>query len=130
MAAINAKEFIQDVQAGMSDTALQAKYGMSGKQFFMYKAAVKDYLAKEKQKTGKGRKVSAKEILADIKADLSDDEIMDKYNFTRRQLQSVLRQLINAGLATPKELSNRLSITRSQVTEAFVETGKAIHELD
>ena len=61
---------------------------------------------------------------------MGDDELIVKYFLTRRGLQSALRQLIKLGLATPQELSNRLSITTSQVREAFVEMGKAIKELD
>ncbi len=61
---------------------------------------------------------------------MSDNELMEKYLLTRRALQSALRQLIELRLATPMELSNRLSITTSQVREAFVEMGKAIKELD
>ena len=57
-------------------------------------------------------------------------QLMVKYNLLPRHLQSAFRQIINAGLITPLELSNRLKITKSQVREAFVEMGKAIKELD
>jgi hypothetical protein len=69
-------------------------------------------------------------VLADIKSGMDDEQLMIKYDLLPRQLQSVFRQIINAGLSTPMEMSQRLSITKSQVREAFVEMGKAIRELD
>jgi hypothetical protein len=72
----------------------------------------------------------AKEFLTDIRSGMDDEALMIRYGLQPRQLQSAFRQVINAGLATPLELSRRLSITKSQVREAFVEMGKAIGELD
>lgn len=125
------QQFIRDVKAGMSDDFLQEKYAIFGKKFFIYKAAVKDFLAKEKEKDVKGqRKISAKQFIKDVRDQMDDDGLMIKYNLTTRQLQSLFRQLIEAGLFTPLQLSNRLKITKSQVTEAFAEMGKAVRELD
>ena len=39
-------------------------------------------------------------------------------------------QIIKSGLMGPLELGNRLAMTTSQVSEAFVEMGKAVRELD
>ncbi len=61
---------------------------------------------------------------------MHDDTIMVKYDLNHREFQSVLRQIIEAGLASALELSGRLSITESQVRDAFVEMVKAIRELD
>ena len=124
-------DFVNDVRSGMTDQDLQKKYGIFGQNFTFYKAAALDFIAKDRiQKNPKKRQVKAQEFLKDVKAGMGDDELMMKYRFTRRGLQSALRQLIKLGLATPLELSNRLSITTSQVREAFVEMGKAIKELD
>ena len=61
---------------------------------------------------------------------MDDEALMIRYGLQPRQLQNAFRQIINAGLATPMELSKRLSITKSQVTDAFKEMGKAVAELD
>jgi hypothetical protein len=126
-----AQEFVEDVKAGMNDTALRRKYGLFSQKFYFYKATALDVIAQQKQATATNRrKISARNILADIKSGLDDEQLLIKYNLVPRQLQSVFRQIINAGLATPMEMSKRLSVTKSQVREAFVEMGKAIRELD
>ena len=126
-----AREFVNDVKAGLPDDAIRKKYNLSNEKFFIYKAAALDFLAGQRTRAeGPKRTISAKEILADMKAGMDDNALMTKYELTARQLQSVFRQIIRAGLATAMELSSRLSITKSQVREAFEETGKAIRELD
>lgn len=126
-----AQQFVNDVKAGMGDSALQQKYELSKDKFLFYKAAALDYISLQR-KSGPGpkRKLNAHQVLADIKAGMDDDSLMAKYELNARQLQSVFRQMIRAGLATAMELSSRLSITKSQVQEAFVEMGKAVRELD
>ena len=120
-----------DVRARISDEALQKKYGFPSKKFYLYKASALDIIAKEDaQKPRRSIRINAKEFLADIRSGMDDEALMIKYGVLPRQLQSAFRQIINGGLATPMELSKRLSITKSQVREAFVEVGKAIAELD
>lgn len=123
-------QFLKDIVAGLSDEELREKYNLSGKKFYLYKAAAMDYLAKQRAQRAGKRKISAKQILADINAAMDDESLMIKYDLTQRQLQTLFRQIISAGLATPMQLSRRLSITKSQVSEAFVEMGTAIKELD
>jgi hypothetical protein len=125
-----AENFIRDVASGMTDEDLQKKYRVSGQKFILYKATALDIIAKNKRKNPNKRKLKARDFLKDVKRGMGDNELMEKYLLSRRALQSALRQLIELGLATPLELSNRLSITKSQVREAFVEMGKAIKELD
>jgi|SRR5271157_1429704 len=126
-----ASQFVADVRARISDEALQKKYGFPSKKFYLYKASALDIIAKEDaQKPRRSIRINAKEFLADIRSGMDDEALMIKYGVLPRQLQSAFRQIINGGLATPMELSKRLSITKSQVREAFVEVGKAIAELD
>ena len=130
-ANMKARQFVDDVRAKISDEELQKKYGFSSRKFYLYKASALDIIAKAKaQKPKRGIKISAKEFLIDIRSGMDDEALMIRYGLLPRQLQSAFRQIINAGLATPMELSKRLSITKSQVREAFVEVGKAIEELD
>ena len=121
-----------DVRAKISDETLQKKYGFSSRKFYLYKASALDIIAKEdaQRKHKRSIKISAKEFLIDIRSGMDEEALMIRYGLLPRQLQSAFRQIINAGLATPMELSKRLSITKSQVREAFVEVGKAIKELD
>jgi uncharacterized protein (DUF433 family) len=128
---IDVDEFIDDVKAGISDEALQLKHGIRGKRFQIAKAAAKDYLAKQKAEGSEPKsKVKAEQLLADVRAGIKNEDLMTIYNLTARQLQSAYRQIIGSGLASPMELSGRLSMTTSQVVEAFTEAGKAIKELE
>jgi len=131
LANTKARQFVADVRAKISDETLQKKYGFSRRKFYFYKASALDIIAKEDaQKPKRSIKIGAKEFLIDIRAGMDEEALMIRYGLEPRQLQSAFRQIINAGLATPMELSKRLSITKSQVREAFVEVGKAIAELD
>ena len=123
-------QFLRDIEAGVNDETLRQKYNLSGKKFYLYKAAAMDHLAKRKAEGSARRRINAKQLLADLDSGIDDEGLMIKYNMTQRQLQKVFRQIISAGLATPMELSRRLSITKSQVSEAFAEIGTAIKELD
>jgi hypothetical protein len=125
------REFVKDVLAGMSDAVLQKKYRVSEHDFYTYKATVLDFIAKKHSQESKRRiQINAGQFLADLRSGLDDEALMIKYGLLPRQLQSVFRKMIKAGLITALEISNRLKITKSQVTEAFVEMGKAIKELD
>ena len=130
-ANMKAHQFVADVRAKISDETLQKKYGFPSRRFYFYKASALDIIAKEDaQKPKRSIKISAKEFLTDIRSGMDEEALMIRYGLLPRQLQSAFRQIINAGLATPMELSKRLSITKSQVTDAFKEMGKAISELD
>jgi hypothetical protein len=126
-----ARQFVADVRARISDEILQKKYGLSRRKFYLYKASALDIIAKEDaQKTKRRIVIDAKKFISDIRSGMDDEGLMIRYGLQPRQLQKAFRQIINAGLVTPLELSKRLSITKSQVREAFVEVGKAIAELD
>lgn len=128
---IDLDEFIDDVKAGISDEALQAKHRISGKRFIIAKAAAKDFLARRQAEgPDSNPKVDPKQLLADVRAGISNDELMTVYNLTSRQLQAVYRKIISEGLASPIELSGRLAMTTSQVVEAFTDAGRAVRELD
>ena len=125
------REFVKDILAGMSDAGLQEKYRVSENDFYAYKATVLDFIAKKQAQESKRRiEINAKQFLADLRSGFDDEALMIKYGLLPRQLQSAFRKMIKAGLITALEISNRLKITKSQVTEAFVEMGKAIKELD
>ncbi len=131
MDANTTEEFLKDVEAGVRDEELMTKYGLRRAAFYKHKAAAKDFLKKKKSASEKPKlRINARRFLIDVRAHMDDQALMEKYHVTQRQLQSLFRQLIEAGLMSALELANRLKVTKSQVMEAFVETGKAIKELD
>ncbi|MFH1114453.1 MAG: hypothetical protein V1792_11075 [Pseudomonadota bacterium] len=75
-------------------------------------------------------KISAKEVLKDIRSGLEDNEFMLKYNLTYRQLQRLFRKMIKAGYVSPLELAQRLCVTESQVTDVMRLVSRSIVELD
>ncbi len=68
--------------------------------------------------------VSAHDVIQDIKSGMDDEALMFKYRLSFRQLQRLFRKIIVGGFIPPLELAQRLCVTKSQVTEAFVEMKK------
>ena len=54
------------------------------------------------------RKITAKEVLADVKAGYDDSELMGKYNLSAQGLQSCFDKMIRAKLITRHELDARV----------------------
>jgi len=126
-----AEAFLADVKTGLSDAALQEKYGLSRAKFYFCKAAALDIMARERRNCGRlKRKIDGRNFIKDIRSGMDGESLMSKYDLTPRELQSCFRQIIKSGLMGPLELGNRLAMTTSQVREAFVEMGKAVRELD
>jgi uncharacterized membrane protein (DUF485 family) len=53
------------------------------------------------------RKITARELLADVKQGLGDPALMEKYKLSAQGLQSVFQKLVKAGLMTQAELDSR-----------------------
>jgi len=53
------------------------------------------------------KKVSAKAIMADLKADMSDSQLMEKYGLSFQGLQDLFAKLIHAKLATETYFQKR-----------------------
>src|SRR5512147_658774 len=64
-------------------------------------------------------KISAREIISDVKSGFSDFELESKYNISPDALQYVLRRLVDAGLITQLELYERTTLTKSDVLRAL-----------
>jgi len=75
-------------------------------------------------------RISASEVLNDLKSGLDDQGLMIKYGLTFRQLQRLFRKLIQGGFISPLQLAERLCVTKSQVTETIELVDRAIRELD
>ena len=63
------------------------------------------------------KKINAKEILSEIKNGVDNRTLMQKYNITSAQLQTVLKKLINAKVLEPTELQNRFAKKSSVKTD-------------
>jgi len=76
------------------------------------------------------RKIKAKEVAQDIHAGMGDSPLMEKYGLSTKQLETVLRKLLEADLITHMQLYERTTLSDTQITKAFVDTQAAIKELD
>jgi hypothetical protein len=61
------------------------------------------------------RRITAKEILRDIRAGASDSELMKKYALSAQGVQSVLTKLLNSKLVTQAELDDRVPVSERTV---------------
>jgi hypothetical protein len=126
-----ANEFIQDLEAGVSDEVMKIKYDLDDHKFLITKAVAIDHLDGIKRRAARAKaKADPEKIYKDIKMGMDDSSLMIKYNLSARELQDALREIIRTGLATTLELSKRLSITKSQVSEAFIHSAKIGGEFD
>lgn len=125
-----ADEFLLDVRDGIDDDTLREKYGVSPLELVLLKGAAREILERRRLESSRTRMVSAREFLREIRSGADEETLKSKFNLTSRQFQALLRELISAGFATPLELSNRLSVTQSQVEEALTEWEVASKSLE
>jgi hypothetical protein len=76
------------------------------------------------------RKLKAKDVARDVEGGSGDTLLMEKYHLNAKQLESVLRKLVDADLITHMQLYERTSLSDTQITKAFVESARAAAELD
>ncbi len=76
------------------------------------------------------RKISARQILGDVRLGLNDMELMNKYGLTSKQLEEILRQLVEVGVITHMELYERTRLSDTQITKAFVDKGDFLRNHD
>ncbi len=78
----------------------------------------------------KKRTINAKMVARDVQAGMGDTVLVSKYQLSAKQLESVLRKMVDADLISHLQLYERTSLSDSQITKAFVETQRAVRELD
>ncbi|MEW6349541.1 MAG: hypothetical protein AB1646_10805 [Thermodesulfobacteriota bacterium] len=59
---------------------------------------------------GEKRRLDAKDLIYDIRAGMTDTQMMEKYKLTPRGLLSALRKLINVQAVSPEELFERFPL--------------------
>jgi len=86
---LSAKEIIQDILSGMDETTLRKKYQLSlkGLETLYQKLIAAGLLGKARQLTP--RKINLLALLADIRAGMSQSDLLKKYDIS----ESVFRQL-------------------------------------
>jgi len=70
------------------------------------------------------RKIKAKEIIADIKSGMMDQELMEKYSVSQNALKSIFQKLIDSGSLQPSELEQRIPPER---LETYGEKPRNLH---
>ena len=75
------------------------------------------------------RKIKAREFVADLRSEMDDSALVEKYSLTRDQFHKLLRMALDSGLISADELQSRISHSKTAVTRAFVEMHEAIQEL-
>ncbi|MBM3301230.1 MAG: PilZ domain-containing protein, partial [Deltaproteobacteria bacterium] len=56
------------------------------------------------------REIKAKDVLRDIRAGMSNDELMNRYHLSSKGLRSVFKKLVDAGVVRPDEMKTRMPV--------------------
>ena len=133
--SLSAKTVLTDVKAGMSDSELMSKYRLSaqGLKSLLRKMIDAGLLTQAELNNGRPSsdpsakaKLSAKAVLADLKAGMSDDALKQKFGITDTGLQTLFSKLLQAGLVTQADLDarneNEVEVVEVEVIEEIPET--------
>jgi hypothetical protein len=92
----SAKEIIQDIRLGMDETALRKKYQLSAKglETLYQKLIAAGLLGKDLQLIP--RKINLLAILADIRAGMSESDLLKKYELSESMFRQLSKKLLAA----------------------------------
>jgi len=76
------------------------------------------------------RKINAKKVAADIHSGVGDTLLMEKYGLSPKQLETVLRRLVDGDFISHMQLYERTTLSDTQMTKAFVDKQAGIKELN
>lgn len=65
------------------------------------------------------RTVRGRDVARDVHGGMDDNSLMEKYNLTPKQLERVLRQLVDADLIDLVQVYKCTTLSDSMVAEAF-----------
>lgn len=122
---INGREAVRDILSGMDDTALMEKYSLSSKGLETLVNRLVDFGMLRKSDSDVGqpqarRKISAREIVADIASGMSESDLMVKYGLSQNRLQRVCKKLLQARDRSRTELKEEITIDGTTMVEANV----------
>jgi hypothetical protein len=142
-AKIDAKEALDDIRAGMDAVALMQKYSLSprGLQSLFAKlvaeglvnedlAVVEDWRPPGGAAAGvdkEKKEVSAKSVWVDLKAGLSDNDLMEKYKLSPRGLLSLFTKIMEAGFIKEYELEQGKPSLKRKVKNLLDSGGDVNH---
>jgi hypothetical protein len=113
---VSVRAVLEDVRAGRSKEEIMSRHGLSirGLKSLFMKMTAAGYLSKEdvdsyrKPPTRNGkRRVSAKEVLGDIKIGLTDAALMKKYRLSVKGLDALFSRLLRENLVSEGDLYTR-----------------------
>ncbi len=106
---ISARELLRDIRSGMTNKELMKKYKLSTKALRRVFGEMTDagvaFFADRRDAREKKR-IQTSLILADIRARLTESQIMNKYGLSSRGMQSAFWKLVRSGALTWDELLN------------------------
>ena len=73
--------------------------------------------------------IKAAEFIRDFRSGMGDHALMAKYELTQGQLDRLFDELSRRNLISDSQVEDRLDITDSQITRAFVEAKEGSEEL-
>jgi len=136
---IGKKAVVSDIRAGVDDTGLMRAYGLSarGLEKLYAKLVAADLLSQTEldQRSLRSQRshivelvnppesplpkafISTSDAVADIRAGMSDTELMEKHNLSARGLENLLRKLSDSGALNRSEISSRRTSGRKPVED-------------
>jgi PilZ domain len=122
------KEVLEDIRSGMDETAIGRKYNLSphGVKRLYEKLIVAKLLGPDLKPVS--RKVNLLQIVADIRAGMTNVDIMEKYNLSEEMLRQVSKKLLDARMNRSADDGPETTIEERQ---DFLATGEFVrHEVD
>jgi uncharacterized protein (DUF433 family) len=96
---VSAREALQDIQAGMDEDSLMKKYKLSRQGVHsLYRELDRLGLMEQNQQSEETQpkvRIKIKEIVKDIRAGMTDSDLMRKYSLTPTSLQNILIKLLD-----------------------------------
>jgi len=74
--------------------------------------------------------IKAREVVADIRSDMTDIQLVEKYGITPSSLGTLIRHLVDSGLITQQELEERQQFTDSLIIRMFLESRRETKVVD
>ena len=113
-------EILKFMKLGADHATLKRKYNLSeeGLKDLYRQLAAAGFLEWAGQEfiVSAKRRIDTKELVADIRSNLSDAELMEKYRLSSRGLQRVFTKLVNSGSVVAAYLSGRSLLYDDSVT--------------
>ena len=130
---IKTSDIVNDIRACMSDTGLMEKYDLSAKglqSIFAKLISIKAITQNEVDSRPAAysdtvviREIKASELVQEIRAGMSDFDLLEKYGLSAKGLEKAFRMLVEAGAVNAEELRDR---PQSGYDTVFIESLREI----